>query len=363
MNLLHTANAQTIQTTHLVNRTTVNAAPLLTLPQESQPSLFRRSIRHNYADLLKIADDSGMAIGLTDHQGTLLWTWSSSAMLSSAEQVHFIEGGHWSTQAVGTNAIGLTLNSHTSSCVYSHENQMDSVRDWVCYAAPILDPYSGQFHGIINLSTKYKKHTPLGLLAVERCADLVQRAIQFEQKNVLYIQALGTPWIQFNQHVLSLTHRQIEILCILVLHPYGISLDELHYALYGERDVSIKTLKAELSQLRNLLPNCIEPRIYKLSCEIQCDFLRAEQSLNAGLLASTFNLYKGSFLSKSESPFLSIWRNSFDARLSQLIYQMQDIDQLLRIIGRAPERIDAVQRLLELLPQDSPHRNLFLKFL
>ena len=284
-------------------------------------------------------------------------------MLSSAEQVHFVEGGHWSTQAVGTNAIGLTLNSHTSSCVYPHENQMDSVRDWVCYAAPILDPYSGQFHGIINLSTKYKKHTPLGLLAVERCADLVQRAIQFEQKNVLYIQALGTPWIQFNQHVLSLTHRQIEILCILVLHPYGISLDELHYALYGERDVSIKTLKAELSQLRNLLPNCIEPRIYKLSCEIQYDFLRAEQSLNAGLLASTFNLYKGSFLSKSESPFLSIWRNSFDARLSQLIYQMQDIDQLLRIIGRAPERIDAVQRLLELLPQDSPHRNLFLKFL
>lgn len=138
-------------------------------------------------------------------------------MLSSAEQVHFVEGGHWSTQAVGTNAIGLTLNSHTSNCVYSHENQMDSVRDWVCYAAPILDPYSGQFHGIINLSTKYKKHTPLGLLAVERCADLVQRAIQFEQKNVLYIQALGTPWIQFNQHVLSLTHRQIEILCILVL--------------------------------------------------------------------------------------------------------------------------------------------------
>lgn len=147
------------------------------------------------------------------------------------------------------------------------------------------------------------------------------------------------------------------------LDPYGINLDELHYALYGERDVSIKALKAELSQLRNLLPNCIEPRIYKLNCEIQCDFLRAEQSLNAGLLASTFNLYKGSFLSKSESPFLTIWRNSFDARLSQLIYQMQDIDQLLRIIGRAPERIDAVQRLLELLPQDSPHRNLFLKFL
>lgn len=360
MNLFNTAPAKKLQTTHLINQHIVHAAPVLALPEEDQTSLFRRSIQHNYADLLRIANDSDMAIGLTDHQGTLLWTWSSSAMLSSAEQVHFIEGGHWSTQAVGTNAIGMTLNSQMSSCVYSHENQMDSVRDWVCYAAPIWDPTSGQFHGIINLSTKYKKHTPLGLLAVERCSDLIQRAIKFEQQNFLYIKALGSPWVQFNGHTLNLSHRQIEILCILALHPYGIGLDELHYALYGERNVSIKTLKAELSQLRSLLPHCIEARIYKLTCEVQCDFLRAEHSLNANLIASTFSLYKGSFLSKSESPLLSTWRHCFDARLSQLIYQMEDIDQLLRIIGQTHDRIDAVQRLLELLPQDSIHRNYFL---
>ena len=229
----------------------------------------------------------------------------------------------------------------------------------VCYAAPIWDPTSGQFHGIINLSTKYKKHTPLGILAVERCADLIQRAIKFEQKNFLYIKALGSPWVQFNGQTLNLSHRQIEILCILALHPHGIGLEELHYALYGERSVSLKTLKAELSQLRSLLPHSIEARIYRLSCEVQCDFLRAEQSLNANLISSTFSLYKGSFLSKSESPLLSTWRHCFDARLSQLIYQIKDIDQLLRIIGQTHDRIDAVQRLLELLPQDSIHRNYF----
>ena len=236
---------------------------------------------------------------------------------------------------------------------------MGNVRGLVFYAGPIWGPATGQFHGIINLSTKYKKHTPLGLLAVERCSDLIQRAIKFEQQNFLYIKALGSPWVQFNGHTLNLSHRQIEILCILALHPYGIGLDELHYALYGERNVSIKTLKAELSQLRSLLPHCIEARIYKLTCEVQCDFVRAEQSLNANLIASTFSLYKGSFLSKSESPLLSTWRHCFDARLSQLIYQIKDIDQLLRIIGQTHDRIDAVQRLLELLPQDSIHRNYF----
>ena len=365
MKLLNQSRNQTstLQTTHLFNIAPMNAAPLLSLPMEQEQSLFRRSIQHNYADLLKIADDSEMAIGITDHHGTLLWTWSSRSMLSSAEQVHFVEGGHWSTQAVGTNAIGLALNNHISSCVYSHENQMNSVQDWVCYAAPIVDPVSGQFHGIINLSTKYKKHTSLGVLAVERCAELVQRAIQFEQKNMLYLKVFGTPKVQFNQQLLTLTHRQIEILCILILHPDGINLDELHYALYGDRDISEKTLKAEMSQLRTLLPNCILSRPYKLICEIQTDFIRAEQSLNAGFLASTFSLYKGSFLAKSESPLLTTWRDRFAARVSHLIYQMQDIDPVLKIIRHMPERIDAIQRVLELLPQESQHRDRFLKLL
>ena len=45
----------------------------------------------------------------------------------------------------------------------------------------------------------------------------------------------------------TLTQRQIEILCILTLCPEGINLEELHYALYGDRPVSTTTLKAELS--------------------------------------------------------------------------------------------------------------------
>ncbi|WOE31526.1 MULTISPECIES: transcriptional regulator [unclassified Acinetobacter] len=352
-----------LQTTHFFNLEAVTAAPLLTLTTTAEPSLFHRAIQHRYADLLKIAQDAEMAMGITDHHGTLLWTWSSHCMRSSAEQVHFIEGGHWSTQAVGTNAIGLALNNHRSSCVYSHENQMNSVQDWVCYATPIIDPISGQFHGIMNLSTKYKKHTALGVLAAERCATLVQQAIQFEQNNILYIKAFGTPMVQFNQQTLTLTQRQIEILCILSLHPDGIALDQLHHALYGDRDVSEKTLKAELSQLRTRLPHCILSRPYQLTCEVQTDFIRAEQSLHAGFLASTFSLYKGRFLAKSESPFLSTWRECFDARLSYLIYQMKDIDQLFRLISKLPERIDAAQRLLELLPDGHPHRHFCLKLL
>ena len=363
MDLLHRTLPSSLQTTHLFNQQPLRCAPVLPALTTEAPSLLQRSLPYGHHDLIQIAEDAHMAIGLTDHQGTLMWTWSSAAMLAASEQVHFVVGGHWSTQAVGNNAIGLSLNTHQTSCVYSHENQMESVRDWVCYATPIIDPYSGQFHGVINLSAQYKKHTPLGVLAVERCADLIQRALRAEQKNFLYIKALGTPWVQFNRQTLALTQRQIEILCILALQPQGIGLEELHHALYGERQVSLKTLKAELSQLRQLLPHCIEPRIYKLSCEVQADFLMAEQSLNQQLLASTFALYKGRFLTKSESPLLSLWHHCFDARLSQLIYQMQDVDQLLQLLSRHPERLDAVERLTDLLPDASPNREFLLQYL
>ena len=53
MNLFNTASAKNLQTTHLINQHTVHAAPVLALPPEDKTSLFRRSIQHNYADLLK----------------------------------------------------------------------------------------------------------------------------------------------------------------------------------------------------------------------------------------------------------------------------------------------------------------------
>ena len=272
-------------------------------------------------------------------------------MQSAAEQVHFVEGGHWSTQAAGSNAIGLALNAQQAMCVHvhSHENEMDSVRDWVCYAAPILDPVSGHLNGIVNLSTKSNRHNALGVCAASHCAHLVADALRHHQRLQLY--TLGQAVVVFNLQRLPLGLRQIEILAILALHPQGMSLEQLHYALYGEREVGLNILKAEISVLRRHLPNCLENRTYRLSCHIDADFLQAEKALKQGFIASSFNLYRGTFLAKTESPSLIAWRHCFDAKLSHLIYQMQDIDTLLDLLSRVPERLDALQRIVDLLPQ------------
>ena len=344
------AQSRRIQTQYLIQQQPPRAAPIFSV--QPQESLVFNGITQCFQELVAIAKQANMALGITDAHGTLLRTWNSRLMQSAAEQAHFVEGGHWSTQAVGSNAIGLALNSRHAQCVHSHENEMHSVRDWVCYAAPILDPISGHVHGIINLSTKSHQHNVFGLYAVNHCARLIHTALSSQQQ--LSLQTFTHPAVYLNQKRLALNFRQIEILAILALHPQGLKLDQLHYALYGERDVTLNTLKAELSILRRHLPNCIENRIYRLSCPITCDFLQAENALKQGLIASTLNLYRGTFLNKTESPCLIHWRHCFDAKLSQLIYQMQDIDALLDLVSRVPECQDALQRLLDLLPQTHP---------
>src|SRR5690606_36306649 len=96
------------------------------------------------------------------------------------------------------------------------------------------------------------------------CATIIESALLDCQKQRLFIRAFAVPHVMFNGKVLVLTPRQIEILTILALCPQGLSLDTLHQALYGERKVSMGTLKAEMSQLRDVLGGMLGSRPYRL---------------------------------------------------------------------------------------------------
>ncbi|MFW1809730.1 transcriptional regulator, partial [Acinetobacter ursingii] len=84
---------------------------------------------------------------------------------------------------------------------------------------------------------------------------------------------------------------QIEILSILALCPQGLNLETLHQALYGERTVSMGTLKAEMSQLRDVLGGMLGSRPYRLLAHVEADFLQAENALDSGYVSSALQLY------------------------------------------------------------------------
>src|SRR5690606_8718565 len=97
------------------------------------------------------------------------------------------------------------------------------------------------------------------------------------------------------------------------LCPQGLSLDSLHQALYGERKVSMGTLKAEMSQLRDLLGGMLGSRPYKLLAHIEADFLQIENALDVGFIDKALQQVNGVMLAKTESPFLCSWRNCLDS--------------------------------------------------
>lgn len=299
--------------------------------------------------LMHIAEQSSMVIAMGDRNSTIIWTVASGAMRSAAEKVNFIQGGRWSESHAGHNALACAAKTGQSSCVFSSEHSMQSVHDWVCYAAPVYDPFTHNLIGTIDLSSKWDKHTELGILAAERCAEIFQSSLSMQDRH-LYIQSFGVPRVLLNGQIVSLSPRQIEILCILVLHPKGINLEGLHQALYGDRNISMATLKSEMSRLKDHLGSVIESRPYKINCAVETDFLNLEQTLEEGDLNTAISYFQGTMLERSESPFLTTWRNCIETRLSHAIFQSEEVDVLLKHVSRSTDAIDAIDRLKMIVP-------------
>jgi hypothetical protein len=333
----------------------------ITKIKSKQSAYLRQALDYCQEQLQHITLQSSMVMAVADIGSTIIWTTASRPMQKAAENVNFVEGGYWDETQVGTNALALSLKTKQSSCVFSNEHYMTSVHDWVCYATPIIEPYTQQVVGVLDLSTTWQNHNQFGLLAAERCASILQSALQECQKHYIYIQGFNSPSVIFNGRHLRLTPRQNEILAVLALCPQGMNLECLHQAIYGERKVSQGTLKAEMSQLRDTFTGLIGSRPYRLLMPVDGDFLRIEQALNAGYVEAAIKGYSGTFFSKTESPFLCAWRHCLEARLSQAIYNSDQVDLLLQHLANCPDASDAIERLIELMPNNHSIHQLLYK--
>jgi hypothetical protein len=336
---------------------TCSAAPLDDAAPDWTGSAYGQALVACVDELETVAIESGMVAAVSDADGRLLWTGCSRSMRTRAERVHFVPGGRWDERSVGTNALALALRYRRPASVFSAEHFIPAVQDWVCYAAPVRDTVSGEVMGVVDLSTTWNRHSPLALHAVERFAERVSQALQVvSQAPVLRLRMLGTPQASIHGKVLPLSPRQMEILCLLALHPEGMDLERLHAAIYGDRTVGVATLKTEVSQLRERLGGAIGSRPYRLLVNWQADFMDLEQALNAGRVEAALAGYRGGFLPRTESPLLRTWRDCLESRLSDAIFRIDDPDLLLTHLGQSPEAVDAVERLVELLPGDHPVR-------
>lgn len=331
----------------------VHEAPLADVDETRhawEMSPLNAAVQRLESELQAAADDGELVVAVTDPAARILWTYGGAVMRSKAERVNFVPGGRWDEASVGTNALDLALRLDRAATVYSAEHFSSCVHGWVCWAAPVHDPGTGRQLGVLDLSTTWDRSHPIGPATAAALARLLGREVRgtvvaadehdiaSSCAGMLELKLLGQPGAQLNGARLRLTRRQIEILALLALNPEGLDLAELHARLYGDRPVSLGTLKAEMSQLRALLRGRLESRPYRIGLDVRCDVTDVLHRLRVGDVAGAVERYGGELLPGSESPALAEFGHFVTVALRNGLL--------------SDPHPAAVQRYLELAPHD-----------
>jgi transcriptional regulator of acetoin/glycerol metabolism len=269
-------------------------------------------------ELRRTAEDGDLVVAVTDAQTRILWTYGGRVMRRKAESVNFVAGGRWDDTSVGTNALDLATRNDAPAMVFSAEHYAEIVHNWVCWAAPVHDPVSGEQLGVIDLSTTWDRTHPIGLATARVMARLIETAMPASQQHPgqsgqsdapavpgLDLTLLGAAEARLDGRRLLLNRRQTEIVALLALNPSGLSLEQLHALLYGDQAVTFSTLKAEVSHLRSALDGQLASRPYRLMMPVSIDVNEVLRLLRSGQVRAAVMAYGGDLMPGTESPALS----------------------------------------------------------
>lgn len=311
-------------------------------------------------ELRRTAEDGDLVLAVTDAQTRILWTYGGRVMRRKAESVNFVPGGRWDDESVGTNALDLANRTGSPSMVFAAEHYAPFVHNWVCWAAPVLDPLSGRQLGVIDLSTTWDRSHPIGLATARVLARLIESAMPHSEHHPsalveeagdpgLVMTLLGRAETRLDGQQLLLNRRQTEVLALLALHPAGLSLDQLHTMVYGDSTVTLSTLKAEVSHLRHALGGRLGSRPYRLTMPVATDVDHVLSLLRRGLVGPAVEAYGGDLLPGTNSPALGELADYVAVAVREALLADPQPDAVLRYSELAPYDTEVVEVALTAL--------------
>ena len=166
----------------------------------------------------------------------------------------------------------------------------------------------------------------------------------------------GQPIAIVGGREIALTLRRAEVLALLLLHPSGLTAEQLMLQLYGDQG-NPTTVRAEMHRLRSLLGGGIlDTKPYRIIADVTGDVTDVQTTLRNGDLAGALDLYNGPLLSRSDAPALRAERNELDATLRRAVLDAGDPDLLWRF-AQTPtgaEDLEIFETLTTALPQHDP---------
>lgn len=316
-------------------------------------------------ELRRSAEDGDLVLAVTDTRTRILWTYGGRVMRRKAETVNFVAGGRWDDGSVGTNALDLAGRLDAPATVFSAEHYAPIVHNWVCWAAPVHHPVTGERLGVIDLSTTWDRAHPIGLATARMMARMIESAMpdtrQHSRLGVggsdqgLALTLLGAAEARLDGQRLLLNRRQTEILALLALHPDGLSLERLHASLYGDAPVSASTLKAEVSHLRSTLGGAISSRPYRLMLPVTIDVDEVLDRIRHGQVLAAVAAYGGDLMPGTNSPALSELAEVVAVAVREALLGDPDPDAVLGYSEIAPYDTEVLEACLRRLGP-GPHR-------
>ncbi len=317
-------------------------------------------------ELRRTAEDGDLVVAVTDAETRILWTYGGRVMRRKAETVNFVAGGRWDDTSVGTNALDLATRNDAPSMVFSAEHYAEIVHNWVCWAAPVHDPVSGEQLGVIDLSTTWDRTHPIGLATARVMARLIETAMPASSQHPglpaeaddavpgLDLTLLGAAEARLDGRRLLLNRRQTEILALLALNPSGLSLEQLHALVYGDHAVTLSTLKSEVSHLRSALDGQLASRPYRLMMPVQIDVNEVLRLLRSGQVRAAVAAYGGDLMPGTESPALSELADFVAVAVREALLTDPQPTAVARYTELAPYDTEVIEVCLALMG-NSPH--------
>ena len=276
-----------------------------------------------------IAEDGAHLLSVCDARGRMLWVEGHPRVLRRAERMNFVPGAHWAERVSGTNAPGTALALDHPVQIFAAEHYCLPVQDWTCAAAPVHDPRTLRVVGAVDITGGDHLASPHSLALVQATARAAEaRLAALGPRDPVHPRAthtldvlgrdealLHTPYTRATGKPLRLGPRHSEIMLLLAAHPDGLTGERLAHELYGERDVTPVTLRAELSRLRHLLGPLLVSRPYRLRERPATDYDAVADALGAAAPGEALAAYPGPLLPRSEAPGVIRLRRLLEQRL------------------------------------------------
>ncbi|MFI6097669.1 GAF domain-containing protein [Lentzea sp. NPDC051213] len=162
---------------------------------------------------------------------------------------------------------------------------------------------------------------------------------------------LPEPKVVLDGREVPISLRHAEILFALALHG-RLSADQLALRLYGERG-NPTTVRAELHRLRAQLgTGVLSTRPYRLTADVEADFLAVRQALRDGDVTLAASRYRGSLLPRSEAPVVLAEREDLASGVRRAVLARGDANALWTFTQTDSGEHDwaVLEQLVRLLP-------------